>query len=447
MKKKLLLICPIVAIAVVIYSFSVHGQASESAEDSFERYYNTDDSYGETTTTYREDKNSSATNSDVTQSPTDLPDSEEPHAVDTDINSITILVNKSYMLDTDYEPDDLVVPNIKFSMASYDPKMQLRQEAATAMENLFDAAMQNGLELVGVSGYRSYKRQFEIYASNLIKRGQTFTDQYSAYPGTSEHQTGLAMDISTSSIGNRLTDEFANTPEGIWVEQNCYKYGFIVRFQADKTDVTGYAYEPWHIRYVGVELATYLTEHNLTLDEYYGYVYKDVIHPAIDYNAIIQQYYAMKGMINVTSQPTATAPADVDDFESLEEDLVDDEEITESGENAEESREETHATTSKPTDTPTPTPTKKPTHATSEEPTKEPTEEPTQEPTKKPTTTPEPENPTDAPTPEVTTPEPTVEPTVTPEPTTTEEPASDTPSPTSTEEIETTETVTEGTEE
>ena len=92
-------------------------------------------------------------------------------------------------------------------------------------------------------------------------------------PGHSEHQSGLAMDVSTISIHNRLDVVFRATPEGRWLEKNSWKYGYIIRYPEDKSHITGYAYEPWHIRYVGIDLAKELTEKNLTLEEYYNYQY------------------------------------------------------------------------------------------------------------------------------------------------------------------------------
>ena len=89
--------------------------------------------------------------------------------------------------------------------------------------------------------------------------------------GTSEHQTGLAIDISCPTMNGILTDKFGETKEGKWVAENSYKYGFIVRYPKNKSNITGYGYEPWHIRYVGTELAKYLFDNNITLDEYYDY--------------------------------------------------------------------------------------------------------------------------------------------------------------------------------
>ena len=191
--------------------------------------------------------------------------------IDTDPNSITVFINKEYNLPRDYKPKDMVVPNVLFNLKYYDERMLMHPEAAKALEDLFNAAAQDGYTLYGVSAFRSYERQKKIFLNNIVKKGKTHTLLYSAVPGTSEHQTGLAIDISIKSLGYRLIDSFANTKEGIWVANNAHKFGYIIRYPKEKLHVTGYAYEPWHIRYVGKDLATYLYDNNLTLDEYYNY--------------------------------------------------------------------------------------------------------------------------------------------------------------------------------
>ena len=142
--------------------------------------------------------------------------------------------------------------------------------AADALEKMFRAAEKKKIILYGVSGYRSYVRQKQIYDQNVTRRGRAATDSVSARPGSSEHQTGLTMDISAASVGLQLDQRFGSTREGRFVAKNAHKYGFIVRYPAGKSKITGYTYEPWHIRYVGVITATYLYKNNLTLEEYYG---------------------------------------------------------------------------------------------------------------------------------------------------------------------------------
>lgn len=189
--------------------------------------------------------------------------------VDTDTDSVRILVNRKYKLESDYIPGDLVVPAIRFSYYGVQEKSHLRAEAAMWIERLFEAAKEEQINLVAVSGYRSYNRQKQIYESNIAVKGEKTTNQVSAKPGTSEHQTGLVMDVSAYSVGCELEQNFGDSAEGRWLAKNSYKYGFIIRYGKEKEKITGYTYEPWHIRYVGKNLAKYLYENDLTLEEYY----------------------------------------------------------------------------------------------------------------------------------------------------------------------------------
>ena len=211
-----------------------------------------------------------------TPSPTPTPIPTVPPApaalnVDT-VNTYDFLVNRDYPLTSSYRPSDLVVPDIKFSFSEKNiDKRKLRKVAADALTELCAAALaEDGLTIYGVSGYRSYDRQYDIYGAKLIERGTRVANLYSAAPGNSEHQSGLAIDVSSRSIGYSLDDRFATTAEGIWLKENGWRFGFILRYPKDKEHITGYAYEPWHIRYVGVPLAYYLHTTGLTLEEYYG---------------------------------------------------------------------------------------------------------------------------------------------------------------------------------
>jgi D-alanyl-D-alanine carboxypeptidase len=147
----------------------------------------------------------------------------------------------------------------------------MQKDAADAIELMFAAALEDGFTLYAISGYRSYNRQKEIFLNNIVHRGKRHTLKYSAAPGTSEHQTGLAMDVSSKSVRYKLVTSFSNCDEGKWLANHSYKFGFIIRYPKDQYDFTGYAYEPWHIRYVGKDLANYLYTNNMTLDEYYKY--------------------------------------------------------------------------------------------------------------------------------------------------------------------------------
>lgn len=196
-------------------------------------------------------------------------------AVDTDPDSYGVLVNQKYLLPEDYVPADLTVPNVRFSFYGTYEKSYMREVAARALEKLFVGAEKKGYFLKGVSAYRSYERQRQIYQKNLATKGRKHTKQFSAKPGSSEHQTGLTIDVSCSSVGCALEETFAETEEGKWLAKNCHKYGFIIRYPKEKSDITGYSYEPWHIRYVGKNLAKYIYKNNLTLEEYYQITTED----------------------------------------------------------------------------------------------------------------------------------------------------------------------------
>jgi len=183
---------------------------------------------------------------------------------------LLILINRTNTLPSDYKPKDLVRPNVSFDTNGDLEKHYLRIPAAHALEELFASAAKNCLHLFAISGYRSYERQKEIYENNLKTKGFEHTNKYSAKPGQSEHQTGLAMDISTALINYDLTSAFAETMEGKWIAANCHHYGFILRYPQDKTSITGYAYEPWHLRYVGHNAAIKITDNHLTLEEYHA---------------------------------------------------------------------------------------------------------------------------------------------------------------------------------
>jgi len=200
---------------------------------------------------------------------------EEPFVPATEMDleptSLTAFVNKEYALPKTYVPSDLVQAKVIFNLITYDERTYMRKEAAGALEKLFAAAKTDGYILYGVSGYRSYERQHNIFLNNIIHKGKDYTLRYSAAPGTSEHQTGLVMDVSAESLGFKLSDEFASSKEGVWLAENAHYYGYIIRYPKGKATITGYSYEPWHIRYVGKALAEYLYAKGLTLEEYYQY--------------------------------------------------------------------------------------------------------------------------------------------------------------------------------
>lgn len=184
-------------------------------------------------------------------------------------STLYVLCNKLNQLPSSYVPEDLVEPDVRFSFDHEDEKRFLRKHAAKALEELFKVADENGHLLYALSGYRSYTRQEAVYGYWVSKYSQEEADKFSARPGHSEHQTGLTMDITSQSVGFDLTESFGEKPEGIWVKENAHRFGFIIRYAKDKTDMTLYNYEPWHLRYVGDDLARSLYEKKFSLEEYY----------------------------------------------------------------------------------------------------------------------------------------------------------------------------------
>lgn len=177
--------------------------------------------------------------------------------------SYPLLVNKSNPLPSSYIPDSLTELQIPFFAPCCDERRFLQKDAAAAALGLFTQGVLENIRLIGISGYRSYKRQAELY-ENAVKRGSIAV----APPGTSEHQTGLALDVSCAAANLELEASFADTPEGRWLEKHAPLYGFILRYPPKKEAITGYPWEPWHIRYVGESLSLYLSLTGLTLEEF-----------------------------------------------------------------------------------------------------------------------------------------------------------------------------------
>ena len=184
------------------------------------------------------------------------------------MSDYNILLNLEHPLSKDYVPGDLQEACFPFLADPGDPKRLLRKSACLAAQKLFARAQHQGLSLWGISGYRSYTRQAEIYRQRLSQAGADHTNAYLAPPGCSEHQTGLALDVSCPQISYELEDSFAQTPEGRFLIRHAAFYGFILRYPRGKESITGYAWEPWHIRYVGRPLALYLSFTGLILEEY-----------------------------------------------------------------------------------------------------------------------------------------------------------------------------------
>lgn len=188
----------------------------------------------------------------------------------TNPSNLYVMVNKQYNLPDNYIPSNIVKPNVLFSYNGDLEKNHLRIDASIALEKLFAKAESCDYKFYLVSGYRSYNRQVEVFNSNKNKYGFDIANQTSAIPGESEHQTGLAVDVSVEKINFQLSEKLAVTDEWKWLEKNAHLYGFIIRYPMDKVNITKYEFEPWHLRYVGIELSTYLYQHNLTLEELFN---------------------------------------------------------------------------------------------------------------------------------------------------------------------------------
>ncbi|WP_114166280.1 D-alanyl-D-alanine carboxypeptidase family protein [Exiguobacterium sp. TNDT2] len=179
-----------------------------------------------------------------------------------------ILVNKQIALPAGYQPPDLVTANIDFVDTASGERRMLRQEAAQAIETLMAGAKAAGIDLKGTSAFRSYDYQVQLFNNYVARDGKEQAMKYSAPPGHSEHQTGLAIDVSSASVGYQLTQSLAQTQEGKWLADNAHTYGFIVRYQRAYEAETGYMFEPWHLRYIGVEHATAVHKANVPLESY-----------------------------------------------------------------------------------------------------------------------------------------------------------------------------------
>lgn len=241
--KKLLIVIVIIAVAVGGWFVLLRGDGEKSADDK------------------------------KSETKKEVPFDKTQFSID-EAASIWVVVNKRRQLDPEtYKPANLVVPNVALQDPKESEEMKLRGEAASALELLIAAAKKEaGHELMLASGYRGYMFQENLYNRYVREEGQASADIQSARPGHSEHQTGLAADVAAAgNDGDCVIEEcFADTPEGKWVAKNAHRFGFIIRYKKDKTDVTGYQYEPWHLRYVGDALATEIYKQNTTLEEFFG---------------------------------------------------------------------------------------------------------------------------------------------------------------------------------
>lgn len=181
-----------------------------------------------------------------------------------DPSNTALLIKKGFSISKDYVPENLVEVNIPTATTNN----KMRSDAAKALETMYEDAKKEGLTLAVNSAYRSYEEQQKIYDEYFRIYDEVTAASLVAVPGTSEHQLGLSVDLTSQSVIDGQYGVFGSTPEYQWVIKNAYKYGFILRYPSDKIDITGIANEPWHYRYVGVKLATKLYEEGLTLEEY-----------------------------------------------------------------------------------------------------------------------------------------------------------------------------------
>lgn len=177
------------------------------------------------------------------------------------LNKINILVNKHNYLKEDYVPENLKSLSSTYALSN----MKMVEEAANAFESLSKDASKENYRIIAMSTYRSYEYQIDLYNKYVKSDGKDAADTYSGRPGNSEHQTGLAVDVYNQT---ETYTNFEKTKEYNWMQENAYKYGFILRFPKDKENETGYEFESWHYRYVGKDIAKYIHKHNITLEEY-----------------------------------------------------------------------------------------------------------------------------------------------------------------------------------
>ena len=189
-------------------------------------------------------------------------------SVKTSVNGDHLLVgvSKRVRLPSSYQPKDLEVIDSKVAVARNGVK--LRTEAAKAFIDMFKTGKNQGVNLIVLSAYRSYKDQEKVFADWAVKYGSRVTRMFSALPGHSEHQLGTALDLTSPQIMQGESNNFADTLESKWLKRNAAKFGFVLSYPEGKEKVTGYIYEPWHYRYIGVKNAEMMNKLRLTLEEF-----------------------------------------------------------------------------------------------------------------------------------------------------------------------------------
>lgn len=193
---------------------------------------------------------------------------ENTKATDMD-KEYAMLVNKFYYLSNTYTPEDLVAIGWDYRLGGPNEHKYARKEVVNAFIEMWTDARQEGIYLLVDSAFREYDKQESVYREYENKHGTKFADSIAARPGYSEHQTGLSLDIYSKECTSAST--FKDSKTYAWLIDNAHKYGFILRYPKGKEKITGYNYESWHYRYLGVELATKVYSEGITYDEYYAF--------------------------------------------------------------------------------------------------------------------------------------------------------------------------------
>ncbi|NLG58205.1 MAG: M15 family metallopeptidase [Clostridiales bacterium] len=218
-------------------------------------------------------------------------------------NGNLTLVNRQALLAADFVPNNLVSLS---GLRSVSGPHMLRKEAALALMDMFAAAEEAGHTLYVKSSYRSYGTQDTMYHNRLEKYNRD--DGVVAFPGSSDHQTGLGVDVLNWEWANQdgMRPEFGNTAEARWMEAHCAEFGFIIRYLPEKQEITGIIYEPWHLRYMGREVARYIMDNRLSLEEFD----QEVRQAIMDYEAVGGDFAALCAQLNALPPPKELAETD-----------------------------------------------------------------------------------------------------------------------------------------
>ena len=252
----------IIFLLILCLSFTFSGCKSNETEKEEESTPVVNEVDDETTNVYEDEDQGTAYDPCLDYG---LPIPTNTHTYDD--GSKLILVNKQYAVTSDFYPSDMVAVD---GSLSTNQGLYFKREAYDAYLKMLADANNQGINFLICSTYRSYWTQESIYFSHIYSYGTEYTNTVSAYPGRSEHHTGWAVDVTSKNMGYDLLESFIDYPEGQWINSHCHEYGFIIRYPKDKTHITGYSYEPWHLRYVGVDVATEIMSRGITLEEYLG---------------------------------------------------------------------------------------------------------------------------------------------------------------------------------